>query len=197
MKKVFMLLVLSIVVCSSWAKKTTHSIHRQPFTKEEAINVIFENNSTTKGAKKFTLTIIEPSGNKRTETISMTDDSRRKTLSLIVGSKVYVTNSVALNTLTGGKTPEKDAPLMTVMLRDKNQSIHLVEEVNAKEADVLANAAKSAAKLKLPATAVISILVNGNTATVTYKDTNEKILAEFDCDKKNGNVKNISDLRKK
>jgi hypothetical protein len=110
---------------------------------------------------------------------------------------VYVTNSVALNTLTGGKAPEKDAPLMTVMLRDKNQSIHLVEEVNAKEADVLANAAKSAAKLKLPATAVISILVNGNTATVTYKDTNEKILAEFDCDKKNGNVKNISDLRKK
>jgi hypothetical protein len=86
---------------------------------------------------------------------------------------------------------------MTVMARDKNQTINLVEETNATEAMALANAAKAAEKLKITGDAKIDYVVTGNIVTVSYKGGNGSTLAEFDCDKKNGNVKNISDLRKK
>ncbi len=173
------------------------SITTENLAQSESINVIFENNSTTKGFKKFKLIIEDPTGKKTTEEFSLSDDSRRKTIALQIGSKVYVENSQKLNTLVGGKIPEKSEPLMTVMLRDKNQSIHLVEEENTSQATVEANAQKSADKLKLEGNATKETLVNGNTVTITYKATSGEVLAEFDCDKKNGNVKNINDLRKK
>jgi hypothetical protein len=163
----------------------------------ESINIIFENNSTAKGFKKFKLTIEDPSGKKTLEEFSLSDDSRRKTIAIQIGSKVYVENSQKLNTLVGGKIPEKSEPLMTVMSRDKNQSIHLVEEENTSQATVEMNAQKSADKLKLDADAAKETIVNGNTVTIRYTNAAGKLLAEFDCDKKNGNVKNINDLRKK
>jgi hypothetical protein len=44
----------------------------------------------------------------------------------------------------GGKVPAKDAPFMTVMEIDRNQTINLEEKTNSAEIVVLANAAKSA-----------------------------------------------------
>jgi ABC-type uncharacterized transport system permease subunit len=196
MKKNSLFLFITLCVNVTFAKFNNNFIIKPYVYYKEIINVIFENNSTSKGIKKFKLTIVDQSGSKRTEEISMSEDSRRKTLSLNIGSSVYVANSAALNTLVGGKAPSKDAPLMTVKMRDKNQTIHLVEEVNAKESDVLANAAKSAAKLKLASDVTISYIVTGNTVTVYYRNNKGKIIAEFDCDKKNGAVKNINDLRK-
>jgi hypothetical protein len=164
----------------------------------EVIRVIFQNNSGKKGLIKFKLTIQNPTGEKQIEELAISGDaSIRKELNLEIGSKVYVENGYKLNTLVGGKVPAKDAPFMTVMARDKNQTINLVEETNAAEAVVLANAAKSAEKLKITSDAKVDYLVTGNIVTVTYKGGNGSTLAEFDCDKKNGNVKNISDLRKK
>jgi hypothetical protein len=164
----------------------------------EVIRVIFQNNSGKKGIIKFKLTIENPDGTKRVEELAISGDmSIRKDLNLEVGSKVYVENGYKLNTLVGGKTPAKDAPFMTVMTRDKNQTINLVEETNATEAIVLSNAAKAAEKLKITSDPKIDYVVTGNIVTVSYKGGNGSTLAEFDCDKKNGNVKNISDLRKK
>jgi hypothetical protein len=164
----------------------------------EIIRVIFQNNSGKKGIIKFKLTIENTDGIMRVEELSISGDmSIRKELNLGVGSKVFVENGYKLNTLTGGKVPAKDAPFMTVMARDKNQTINLVEETNATEAIVLANAAKAAEKLKITSDAKIDYIVTGNIVTVSYKGGNGNTLAEFDCDKKNGNVKNISDLRKK
>jgi hypothetical protein len=97
----------------------------------------------------------------------------------------------------GGKVPAKDSPFITVMARDKKQTINLVEETNAAEAVVLANAAKAAEKLKIVTDSKVDYVDTGNIVTVSYKAGNGSTLAEFDCDKKNGNVKNISDLRKK
>jgi hypothetical protein len=164
----------------------------------EVIRVIFQNNSGKKGIMKFKLTIENPDGAKRVEELAISGDaSIRKDLNLEIGCKVYVDNGYKLNTLIGGKIPAKDGPFMTVMARDKNQTINLVEETNAAEAVVLANAAKSAEKLKITSDAKIDYVVTGNIVTVTYKAGNGSTLAEFDCDKKNGNVKNINDLRKK
>jgi hypothetical protein len=170
----------------------------QLLTLNESIRVIFQNNSGKKGMMKFKLTIENPDGTKRVEELAISGDaSIRKDLNMEVGSKVYVENGYKLNTLVGGKTPAKDAPFMTVMARDRNQTINLVEETNAAEAVVLANAAKAAEKLKITSDAKIDYIVTGNIVTVSYKGGNGNTLAEFDCDKKNGNVKNISDLRKK
>jgi hypothetical protein len=167
-------------------------------TLNEVIRIIFQNNSGKKGIMKFKLTIESPDGTKRIEELSISGDaSIRKDLNLEVGSKVYIENGYKLNTLIGGKVPAKDAPFMTVMVRDKNQTINLVEETNAAEVVVLANAAKSAEKLKIPAGSKIEYIVTGNIVTISYKTTDGIALADFDCDKKNGNVKNISDLRKK
>lgn len=174
------------------------SFNFQPSTPSETIRVIFQNNSGKKGIIKFKLTIENADGTKRVEELAISGDmSIRKELNLEIGSKVYVENGYKLNTLVGGKVPSKDAPFMTVMARDKNQTINLVEETNAAEAVVLANAAKSAEKLKITSDAKIDYVVTGNMVIVTYKGGNGSTLAEFDCDKKNGNVKNISDLRKK
>jgi hypothetical protein len=195
MKQIFVLLLL--MYCSRINCLYANSERLRPrFEQKESINVIFENNSTTKGFKKFKLTIEDPSGKKTVEEFSLSDDSRRKTIALSLGSKVYVENSQKLNTLVGGTVPDKSEPFMTVMLRDKNQSIHLVEEENASQAAVEANAQKSADKLKLESNSTKETKVNGNTVTITYKNANGDALAEFDCDKKNGNVKNINDLRK-
>ncbi len=198
MKHLLLVIFLGIMYCSKSLAVSNH-LPEMVNTKiqEEKINVIFENNMLGKGTKQFKLTIIDPSGNKTIETFSLSDDSRRKTIALEVGSKVYVDNSQKLNTLVGGKVPEKSEPLMTVMARDKNQSIHLVEEENTSQATVETNAQKSADKLKLESNVTKETLVNGNTVTITYKNANGEALAEFDCDKKNGNVKNITDLRKK
>jgi hypothetical protein len=197
MKNVFILLFV-LMYCSRISDVYSNtSSFRTCFIQNESINVIFENNSTTKGFKKFKLIIEDPSGKKTTEEFSLSDDSRRKTIAIQIGSKVYVENSQKLNTLVGGKVPNKSEPLMTVMPRDKNQSIHLVEEENTSQATVEVNAQKSADKLKLESNATKETLVNGNTVTITYKATSGEVLAEFDCDKKNGNVKNINDLRKK
>jgi hypothetical protein len=193
MKQLLLVIFLGLMYCS----KSLAAINFEMRMQEEKINVIFENNSTDKGTKKFKLTIEDPSGGKTVEELTLTDMSRRKTLSLAIGSKVYVENSAKLNTLKGGQIPNKGEPLIIVMLRDKNQSIHLVEEENTSEAIVFENAQKSANKLKLDTDASKSLIVNGNTATVTYKSTSGQLLAEFDCDKKNGNVKNINDVRKK
>jgi hypothetical protein len=195
MKKTIILLAITLTISIVHANYKPILVRQNNVHKQDNINVIFENNSITKGIKKFMLTVIDLSGNKKIEEISMSDDSRRKTLSLSIGSSIYVSNSAALNTLVGGKAPSKDAPLMTVKMRDKNQTIHLVEEVNAKEVDVLANAAKSAIKLKLDSDVTINYVVTGNIVTVYYRNNKGKILAEFDCDKKNGAVKNINDLR--
>jgi hypothetical protein len=193
MKQLLLVIFLGLMYCSKLFAITVCEVKSQ----EEKINVIFENNMLGKGTKQFKLTIIDPSGNKTIETFSLSDDSRRKTVALEVGSKVYVDNSAQLNTLEGGKAPDKSAAFLIVMLRDKNQSMHLVEETNTSQAVVEANAQKSADKLKLAGDATKEILVNGNTVTVTYTSTTGEVLAEFDCDKKNGNVKNINDLRKK
>ncbi len=165
---------------------------------DDPIRVIFQNNSGKKGLMKFKLTIENPDGAKRVEELAISGDmSIRKELNLAIGCKVYIDNGYKLNTLVGGKAPAKDAAFMTVMARDKNQTINLVEEINATEASVLANAAKAAEKLKLPANLNIEIVVSGNIATVYYKDANGYSHANFDCDKKTGNLKNINDTRKK
>ncbi len=108
---------------------------------------------------------------------------------------MYIDNAYKLNTLGGGKAPSKSDPLMVVMMRDKNQTINLNEDKNADESVVLANAQKSADKLKLDASLTKEIFVTGNTATVYYKNASGKIKAGFDCDKKNGNVKYIDDRK--
>jgi hypothetical protein len=198
MKNLIWIFLLVIMYCAKISTALASSIHStQQVAEEKPINVIFENNSTTKGFKKFKLTIEDPSGKKTVEEFSLSDDSRRKTIAIQIGSKVYVENTQKLNTLVGGKTPDKSEPLMTVMSRDKNQSIHLVEEENTSQAAVEVNAQKSADKLKLDADATKETIVNGNTVTIRYTNAVGKLLAEFDCDKKNGNVKNINDLRKK
>lgn len=191
--------MLIAIVCNNSIQAFKTSIHSSFITlgDGEKININFENNSTSKGDKKFKITIVDPSGTKTVEEFSLGDMSRRKMLSLMVGSKIYVENGYKLNTLVGGKVPGKEEPFMTVMLRDRAQTIHLVEEENATQALVEANARKSADKLKLDANATTETLVQGNTVTITYKDASGKSLAEFDCDKKSGNVKNINDLRKK
>jgi hypothetical protein len=186
MKKLITLLMMAFVVNICQAKN------------DDPIKVIFQNNSGKKGIMKFKLTIENPDGAKRVEELAISGDMLiRKELNLAIGSKVYVDNGYKLNTLVGGKAPAKETPFMTVMARDKNQTINLVEETNATEAIVLTNAAKAAAKLKMPANLVIEIEVTGNIATVFYKDANGYSLANFDCDKKSGNIKNINDTRKK
>jgi hypothetical protein len=162
---------------------------------DEKINIIFQNNDGAKIMKKYKLTIEDLSGNKSVEEFSLGADSRRKTIAIGVGCKVYVENAYKLNTLGGGKSPDKSAPLMVVMMRDKNQTINLNEEKNADESVVLANAQKSADKLKLDSSLTKEIFVTGNIATVYYKNGSGKIKAGFDCDKKNGNVKNIDDRK--
>jgi hypothetical protein len=165
---------------------------------DEKINVIFQNNdglNKKATTQKYKLTIEDLSGNKTAEEFSLGIDSRRKTIAIGVGSKVYVDNGYKLNTLGGGKSPDKSAPFMTVMMRDKNQTINLNEEVVATEALVLSNAQKSADKLKLDSSLTKEIYVTGNIATVYYKDGSGKIKAGFDCDKKSGNVKNIDDRK--
>jgi hypothetical protein len=161
----------------------------------EKINIIFQNNDGVKTMKKYKLTIEDLSGIKTFEEFSLGSDSRRKTIAIGVGCKVYVENAYKLNTLGGGKSPDKSAPLMVVMMRDKNQTINLNEEKNADESVVLANAQKSADKLKLDSGLTTEIFVTGNIATVYYKNASGKIKAGFDCDKKNGNVKNIDDRK--
>jgi hypothetical protein len=168
------------------------------FDQDEKINIIFQNNDgfdKKASAHKYKLTIEDASGNKSVEEFSLGIDSRRKTIAIAVGSKVYVENGYKLNTLVGGKIPEKTAPFMTVMLRDRNQTINLNEELIVTEAVVLANAQKSADKLKLDAGLTKEVYVTGNIATVYYKNGAGKIRAGFDCDKKNGNVKNIDDRK--
>ncbi len=198
MKKISLLVFIALMCSINIQSLTVYTNHFLITMGDgEKININFENNSTSKGDKKFKLTIVDPSGTKTVEEFSLGDMSRRKMLTLTVGSKIYVENSSKLNTLVGGKVPGKDEPFMTVMLRDKAQTIHLVEEENATQAVVEANARKSADKLKLDANATTETLVQGNTVTITYKSTDGKLLAEFDCDKKSGNVKNITDLRKK
>ena len=159
---------------------------------DEKINIIFQNNDgANKKAttQKYKLTIEDLSGNKSVEEFSLGIDSRRKTIAIGIGCKIYVDNGYKLNTLVGGKSPDKSAPFMTVMMRDKNQTINLNEELVVAEAVVLANAQKSADKLKLDASLTKEIYVTGNIATVYYKNAAGKIKAGFDCDKKNGNVK--------
>jgi hypothetical protein len=194
------LLALMVNFCNANIELSTLNFQQsKKYTRlNETIRVIFQNNSGKKGIMKFKLTIENPDGTKRVEELAISGDaSIRKDLNLEVGSKVYVENGYKLNTLVGGKTPAKDAPFMTVMARDRNQTINLVEETNAAEAVVLANAAKAAEKLKITSDAKVDYVVTGNIVTVSYKGGNGSTLAEFDCDKKNGNVKNISDLRKK
>lgn len=168
------------------------------FKQDEKINIIFQNNDgfdNKASAHKYKLTIEDASGKKSVEEFSLGIDSRRKTIAIAVGSKVYLENGYKLNTLGGGKIPEKTAPFMTVMLRDRNQTINLNEELIVTEAVVLANAQKSADKLKLDASLTKEVYVTGNIATVYYKNGAGKIRAGFDCDKKNGNVKNIDDRK--
>jgi hypothetical protein len=194
------LLVLMVNFCNANIELSTLNFQQsKKYTRLiETIRVIFQNNSGKKGIMKFKLSIENPDGTKREEELAISGDmSIRKDMNLEVGSKVYVENGYKLNTLVGGKTPAKDAPFMTVMARDRNQTINLVEETNAAEAVVLANAAKAAEKLKITSDAKVDYVVTGNIVTVSYKGGNGSTLAEFDCDKKNGNVKNISDLRKK
>jgi hypothetical protein len=165
---------------------------------EEKINIIFQNNDgLNKKAtpQKYKLTIEDLSGNKTIEEFSLGIDSRRKTIAIGIGSKIYIDNGYKLNTLGGGKSPDKSDPFMTVMLRDRNQTINLNEELVATEAIVLSNAQKSADKLKLDSNLTKEIYVTGNIATVYYKNESGKIKAGFDCDKKSGNVKNIDDRK--
>ncbi len=163
---------------------------------DEKINVIFQRNNPAKGSTTYILTIEEPSGTKKTETITMTDGSKRKTVAIMVGSKVYVKNASKLNMLEGGQNQSDSDPLMTVMLRDKNQVINLDEEKNASQSVLEANAQKSATKLKLSEDLQKETVVNGNTATITYKSKSGSPMASFDMDKKTGNVKNIVDMSK-
>jgi hypothetical protein len=195
MKKIIAVACLALMVNFCNANIELSTLNLQPL---ETIRVIFQNNSGKKGIIKFKLTIENPDGAKRVEELAISGDaSIRKELNLEIGSKIFVENGYKLNTLIGGKVPAKDAPFMTVMARDKNQTINLVEETNATEALVLANAAKSAEKLKIPSSSKIDYIVTGNIVTISYKTTDGIALADFDCDKKNGSVKNISDLRKK
>ncbi len=197
MKKLILTALLGIA-CYNNADANTLNSNTYYYQTDEKINIIFQNNDGVKPAttKKYKLTIEDVSGNKTVEEFSLGEMSRRKTIAIAVGSKVYVENGSKLNTLVGGKAPDKSEPFMVVMLRDKNQTINLNEEVVASEYVVLANAQKSAEKLKLDANLKTEIMVTGNIATVYYKDANGKIKAAFDCDKKNGNVKNIDDRRK-
>jgi hypothetical protein len=195
MKKIITVAFLALMVNFCNAKIELSILNFQP---QEIIRVIFQNNSGKKGIIKFKLTIENPDGTKRVEELAISGDMGiRKELNLEIGSKVYVDNGYKLNTLVGGKVPAKDAPFMTVMARDKNQTINLIEETNVAEVVVLANAAKSAEKLKITGDAKVDYVVTGNIVTVTYKGGNGSKLAEFDYDKKNGNVKSINDLRKK
>jgi uncharacterized protein YxeA len=198
MKKILYTVILGLTFINSYSEDRTNPyLFIEQKEAYEKINVIFENNGNAKEIVKFELTIIEPNGNKIIEELSLGEMSRRKTVSISVGSKIYLKNSAKLNTLIGGRIPADSEAFMVVMLRDRNQSIHLVEETNATQQLIEANAQKSADKLKLESGATKSTLVNGNTVTITYTDASGIILAEFDCDKKSGNVKNIADLRKK
>jgi hypothetical protein len=198
------LFVLMVNICSAniVPKKIGTTFNVQQFKKHSSLNevirIIFQNNSGKKGIMKFKLIIENPDSAKGVEELSINGDaSIRKELNLEIGSKIFVENGYKLNTLIGGKVPAKDAPFMTIMTRDKNQTTNLVEETNAAEALVLANAEKSAEKLKIPSSSKIGYIVTGNIVTISYKTTDGIALAEFDCDKKNGNVKNMSNLRKK
>ncbi len=191
-------LISKIFIVSTTLLFTNISKNNTVF-QDEKINIIFQNNDgfdKKATPRKYKLTIEDATGSKSTEEFSLGIDSRRRTIAIAVGSKVYVENGYKLNTLGGGKEPNKKDPFMTVMLRDKNQTINLNEELVATEAVVLANAQKSADKLKLDSSLSTEIYVTGNIATVYYKDGSGKIKAAFDCDKKNGNVKNIDDRRK-
>lgn len=161
----------------------------------QKINVIFQNNGGS-GTRSFKLTIIAPDGTKTTQDISL-PYTRRQTVALEIGSKVFLDNTKLLNTIVGGKAIATDAPFMTVAAKDKNQVMNLVEETNATQAVIDANVAISAAKLKIPVGSVSESSVSGNTVTTVLKDAAGNILAEFDTDKKTGNVKLITDLRKK
>lgn len=162
----------------------------------QKINVIFQNNSTTKGMKKFKLDIQNPDGTKTTQDFSL-EQTRRQTVPIEIGAKVFTSNTKTLNMVEGGKEIGADEPLMIVSAKDKNQTINLVEEKNASQKMINDNIAKSAAKLKLPTDATSESYVSGNIVTTILKDKNGKSLAEFDTDKKTGVVKLITDLRKK
>lgn len=202
MTQLLLLSVKLVVVCCNLLFLNLANVSESNFktSQDEKINVIFQNNDGANKkatAQKYKLTIEDLSGNKIVEEFSLGIDSRRKTIAIGVGSKVYVDNGYKLNTLGGGKSPDKSAPFMTVMLRDRNQTINLNEEKNADESIVLVNAQKSADKLKLDASLTKEIYVTGNIATVYYKNESGKIKAGFDCDKKSGNVKNIDDRKGK
>lgn len=187
--------VFFTILINNYSNKVDEKITK---FQDDKINVIFQNNDgiTAAKSKKYKLTIENLSGTKSVEEFTLGEMSRRKILAISIGSKVYVDNGYKLNTLVGGKEPNKNDPFMVVMLRDKNQTINLNEEVNTSESTVLINAQKSAEKLKLDTSLKPEIFVTGNIATVYYKDGSGKIKAAFDCDKKNGNVKNIDDRRK-
>ena len=197
-----LLSVKLVVVCCNLLFLNLTNVSKVNFktSQDEKINIIFQNNDGANKkatAQKYKLTVEDLSGNKTVEEFSLGIDSRRKTIAIGVGSKVYIDNGYKLNTLGGGKSPDKSAPFMTVMMRDRNQTINLNEEKNADESVVLANAQKSADKLKLDSSLTKEIYVTGNIATVYYKDGSGKIKAGFDCDKKSGNVKNIDDRKGK
>ncbi len=195
-----LLSVKLVVLCFNLLFVNFGNVSKSTFKiiQDEKINVIFQNNDGANKkatSQKYKLTVEDLSGNKTVEEFSLGIDSRRKTIAIGIGSKVYVDNGYKLNTLGGGKSPDKSAPFMTVMMRDKNQTINLNEELVATEVIVLANAQKSADKLKLDASLTKEIYVTGNIATVYYKNGSGKIKAGFDCDKKSGNVKNIDDRK--
>ena len=162
----------------------------------QKINVIFQNNSTEKGARKFKLEVENPDGTKTTENFAL-EATRRQTVALEIGAKVFVTNTKALNTIQGGAEVSNTTPFMTVVAKDKNQVMNLVEETNASQNVITENVTKSASKLKLPTDASSESTVSGNTVTTKFKDKKGNAIAEFDTDKKTGNVKLITDLRKK
>ncbi len=162
----------------------------------QKINVIFQNNSTAKGVKKFKLDIQNPDGSKSTQELSL-DQTRRQTIPIEVGAKVFTANAKNLNFVEGGKELKADVPLMIVQAKDKNQTINLVEEKNASQKVIDDNIAKASSKLKLPTDTSAESFVSGNIVTTILKDKNGNPLAEFDTDKKTGAVKLITDLRKK